>query len=350
MEAGARQTLTESTSSSDGAEPSGALRTRNCNVSAPGAVTACSRCSHPVEAYEPCSRSDALKSVATAPPGDVSVTSLWSSATDASSMPTQRTSYEMVAASGAVTLNDSVVKTPARPAVSTAMCPDVMGVSDSPIALDTDDCTVTRAASDATYGASAPPSKSLSEHLTTPGWVGRGVSDGVPVGAGVLGGDSVAVRLSLGVPDGEPVPLALGVPAPVADDEPDAVALCEGVGRTMATTRLSTSSDELPVDMPPALTTDSRSTTDAAGGSVADRRTQPERPKVPTCATLTLYSTVVVAWPAASVATAATCAESLRKSRDTKKTSNETAISAGASSASDRLVGSSAAPAVSDTR
>ena len=172
--------------------------------------------------------------------------------------------------------------------------------------------------------------------------------DGVLVGIGVLGGDEVAVALSLAVPVCEPVPLALDVPVPDcdgvpvavpvdvidgvglrvavaeaegvadADDEPDAVALCEGVGRMMATTRWSTSSDELPVDMPPPLTTDSCSTSDAAGGSTTDRVTHPERPNVPTCDTLTLYRSVVISAPAASVATATTRAESLRKSRDAK--------------------------------
>ena len=128
------------------------------------------------------------------------------------------------------------------------------------------------------------------------------------------------VRLPVLVVLAEAVMLPVLVEDGVADtdDEPDAVALCEGVGRTMVTTMLSTSSDELPVDMPPPLTTDSRSITDAAGDNTADRRTQPEEPNVPTSATLTLYSTVVVTWPAASVATAVTCAESLRKSRDAK--------------------------------
>jgi len=74
---------------------------------------------------------------------------------------------------------------------------------------------------------------------------------------------------------------------------------------------LSTRKDELPVATS-TLTTENRSLTDAAGGSTTERCTQPERPLAPTTATLTVYSTVVLAAPNASLATAATCAVSLR--------------------------------------
>ena len=55
----------------------------------------------------------------------------------------------------------------------------------------------------------------------------------------------------------------------------------------------------------------------------------------------------MVTSPDAAVATAATCALSLRKSRATNRQSHDTSISAGASSASDSIVGTPAAPAVS---
>ena len=74
---------------------------------------------------------------------------------------------------------------------------------------------------------------------------------------------------------------------------------------------LSTRKDELPVATS-TLTTEKSSLTDAAGGSTAERCTQPERPLAPTTATLTAYSTVVLVAPDALLATAATCAVSLR--------------------------------------
>ena len=75
--------------------------------------------------------------------------------------------------------------------------------------------------------------------------------------------------------------------------------------------------DEFPDDVT-AFMTLKRSVRFAAGGSTAERCTQPVRPKVPTAVTLTAYSTVVVVAPDASVATAATCAVSLRMSRAAK--------------------------------
>jgi hypothetical protein len=105
----------------------------------------------------------------------------------------------------------------------------------------------------------------------------------------------------------------------------------------------------LPAATPSPLTTDTCSTTDTAGGSTAVRRTHPVRPKIPTSETDTLYSTVVVTSPDADVTTAATCAVSLRKSRETNWQSHATSISAGASSASDSVVATPAAPAVSST-
>ena len=73
MDVGARHTRTESTSSSDGAKPSSALRTRNCSVCVPGVAMTCSWCIHSVVTYEPYSRSDALKSVLIESLGDASV-------------------------------------------------------------------------------------------------------------------------------------------------------------------------------------------------------------------------------------------------------------------------------------
>ena len=75
---------------------------------------------------------------------------------------------------------------------------------------------------------------------------------------------------------------------------------------------LSTRNDELPAATPSPFTTDSCSTTDAAGGSTAVRRVQLVRPKMPISETDTLYSTLVVTSPDAAVAIAATCALSLR--------------------------------------
>ena len=110
MVAGARHTLTESTSNIDGAEASGTLRTRNCSVCVPGVPIVCVLRTQSVVTYDPSSRSYALKSVVTAVlPDDVSVTSAWSSATEASSMPTQRTSNETAVASTECTVSDSVV-------------------------------------------------------------------------------------------------------------------------------------------------------------------------------------------------------------------------------------------------
>ena len=130
------------------------------------------------------------------------------------------------------------------------MCPVVRGTSSSPRASTTDDWIVTRAASDGTYGASAPPSKSLAKHSSLPGAVGCAVRDGVlvddgdcvPVSevVGVLDVDAVAVslwlmeRVALGVlvddpvwlgesvpvRDGVAVPVVVGVRVPVADTEP----------------------------------------------------------------------------------------------------------------------------------
>ena len=50
---GLMHTVTASTSSSDDAEPSGVLRTRNWSVWVPGSASVCSRCSHADEAYAP---------------------------------------------------------------------------------------------------------------------------------------------------------------------------------------------------------------------------------------------------------------------------------------------------------
>jgi len=110
---------------------------------------------------------------------------------------------------------------------------------------------------------------------------------------------------------------------------------------------LSTRKDELPVAAS-TLTTAKIRSTDAAGGSTAVRRTQPERPKAPTAATLTAYSSVTVVAPDGCVATAATCAVSSRKSRAMKKQSHDTSTSAGASSVSESVVGTPVAPATSD--
>ena len=74
---------------------------------------------------------------------------------------------------------------------------------------------------------------------------------------------------------------------------------------------MSTRSDESPAAAS-TLTTAKTSVTEAAGGSTAERCTQPERPKASTAVTLTAYSTVVVVPPDASVAIAVTSAESLR--------------------------------------
>ena len=68
---------------------------------------------------------------------------------------------------------------------------------------------------------------------------------------------------------------------------------------------------------------------------------------MPTSATETLYSTLVVTSPRMPVAITATCALSLRKSRATNRQSHDTSISAGATSASINAVGTPAAPAVS---
>jgi len=73
---------------------------------------------------------------------------------------------------------------------------------------------------------------------------------------------------------------------------------------------LSTRKDELPAAAS-TFTTANSSVTEVAGGSTAERCTQPERPKASTVVTLTAYSTVVVV-PDASVAIAVTSAESLR--------------------------------------
>jgi hypothetical protein len=70
---------------------------------------------------------------------------------------------------------------------------------------------------------------------------------------------------------------------------------------------------------------------------------------MPTSAIETLYSTLVLTSPAVSVSIAATCALSLRKSRAINRQSHETSISAGASSASDSVVGTFTAPAASST-
>jgi hypothetical protein len=74
---------------------------------------ACCRCSHGDETKSPSSRIEARNSVWTVVLlGDASVmvtTSASSSANSTESMPTQRTSYEMVVTSYAVTLNESVV-------------------------------------------------------------------------------------------------------------------------------------------------------------------------------------------------------------------------------------------------
>ena len=112
MVGGATHTLTLSTSSIDDAWPSTMLRTRNCSVCTPGSASVCCMCSHGDVTKSPSSLIEALNSVWTMSCGDASVmltTSASSSPNSAASMPTQRTSYEMVVTSYAVTLNESVV-------------------------------------------------------------------------------------------------------------------------------------------------------------------------------------------------------------------------------------------------
>jgi len=186
-------------------------------------------------------------------------------------------------------------------------------------------------------GVSAGVGESLAEVVALLVDVGVGKSEVDDVGGKVdeADGDSVADA------DGDGV--CVRVAAAEADCEVDTVAVgvFDGVGRKTRTTMLSTRNDELPADTPSPLTTDSCSTMDAApsrrragssagaagGGSTALRRTHPVRPNTPTSETETLYSTVVVTAPDADVATAATCALSLRKSREANWDSHDTSIS-----------------------
>jgi hypothetical protein len=112
MVGGVTHTLTASTSSIDGAVPSATLRTRNTSWCVPGNVIVCRAWIQPDELYEPYCRTVAANSVSTSFRGDASVmatTSASSLANAKSSMPTQRTSNEMVVTSNAVTSSDSVV-------------------------------------------------------------------------------------------------------------------------------------------------------------------------------------------------------------------------------------------------
>jgi len=174
-----------------------------------------------------------LNSGSTVLSGDTSVmttTSASSFANSVESMPTQRASYEIVVTSYAVTGSESVVYTPAAPAVSTAILPCVRGVSATPSTLSTDDSIVTSAGSDGSNGARLPDSKSLAKQVSLPGAVGCGLDDGVSVDDGVLVGEAVTVllpldeRVALVVPvpviDGVAVPVVLVVLVSVADFVP----------------------------------------------------------------------------------------------------------------------------------
>ena len=141
----------------------------------------------------------------------------------------------------------------------------------------------------------------------------------------------------------------------LVDSDRDTVAegVVDRVGASGRTAMLSTRNEELPPVKPPPLTTENCSTTDAAGGSRELPRSQPERPKKPTSATLMLNSTVgAPTTPELDVGMATTCATSSRKSRATKKQSHATSISAGTGPgrrSSESVVGMPAAPAVRDT-
>ena len=261
----------------------------------------------------------------------------------------------MSGAPGDCTVSDSAVYTPAGPADNTAISAPAEGASVSPSADSMLCATATSDGSDATSGAGTPASKSATTHSVVPGCVGRGVRDGVRVPGGVplaLGREPLALGVAL----------LLGVPLTDADAEPLGLAVRVGDGRMIVTTTLSTSSDELPADAPPALTTEKRSHRgDNAGGSTAAWCIHPERPYGPTRATLVDHNTTCVVAivtdsgvpPAASATTStSTAAESLRKSRAANNASHDTvtASSGGASSASVRLVGSPAAPAVSTAK